>query len=158
MMRDGKIGRNAVADSRAEEPFVRALRKLRTRYEGKSVSTKQMLEVFEGELPSSVWYEGSRSLAWFYDGWINGTALPHVELHSLKFADKDGVTSVSGNITQSDAPNGLVTPVPLYAVAGGKSVLLGRIFAEGATTSFHLSGPAGTRKVVVDPQQTLLTR
>jgi len=159
MMQDGE--RRAGKQSGAgpdDEPFVRALRKLRTRYEGKSMSTNELLKVFEEDLPPSSWYEGHRSLSWFYDGWVNGTALPHFELQNVKYADKPGLTTITGTIAQKDAPDGLVTLVPLYAVAAGKTVLLGRVFADGPATSFHVSAPAGTRKVVVDPQQTLLTR
>ena len=151
--RHGK--QNAVSN---DEPFVRALRKMRERYEGKSISTSDLLKVFEEELPQDSWYEGHKSLSWFYDGWVNGTALPRFELQSVKYVDKGGATVVTGTIAQKDAPDGLVTPVPLYGAARGRTVLLGRIFADGPTTSFHLSAPAGTRKVVVDPQQTLLTR
>ena len=159
MMQDAerRIGKYGGAAS-DDEPFLRALRKLRDRYEGKSFSTNELLKVFEEELPSSTWYEGHKSLSWFYDGWVNGTALPHFELQGVKYADKAGFTMITGSIAQKDAPDGLVTPVPLYAVAGGKTVPLGRVFVDGPTTSFHLSAPTGTRKVVVDPQQTLLTR
>jgi Peptidase family M1 domain len=162
MMQDGsrRTGKKGgdLPDDRGDEPFVRALQKLRTRYEGKAISTTEMLRVFEGELPPGIWYEGKKSLSWFYDGWVNGTALPHFELQGVKYADKPGTTIISGTITQRDAPDGLVTPVPLYAVVAGKTVPLGRVFADGPATGFRLSAPAGTRKVVVDPQQTLLTR
>jgi len=59
---------------------------------------------------------------------------------------------------QKDAPEDLVTPVPLYATRAGKLVFLGRVFADGAETPFHLTAPAGTHKIVVDPEQTLLGR
>jgi hypothetical protein len=50
-----------------------------------------------------------------------------------------------------------VTSVPIYAVSSGKTpVLLGRVFADGAETSFHLSAPSGTRKLVLDPYETIL--
>jgi hypothetical protein len=61
-------------------------------------------------------------------------------------------------ILQKDAPKDLVTPVPLYAAHNGKLTFLGRVFADGPETPFHLSAPAGTRKIVVDPEQTLLAR
>jgi hypothetical protein len=109
-------------------------------------------------LPPSLRYEGHKSLDWFYDGWINGTALPHLELQSLKYAQKPGGTTISGNILQKDAPKELVTAVPVYAVLPGKTVLLGQVFADGPETSFRLSAPAGTRKVILDPNRTLLTR
>jgi hypothetical protein len=158
MMLDAERHGKHSAVSSDDEPFVRALRKIRERYEGKSISTNDILKAFEEELPQGSWYEGHKSLSWFYDGWVNGTALPRFELQSVKYVDKAGATVVTGTITQKDTPDGLVTPVPLYAVASGRSVLLGRIFADGPTTSFHLSAPSGTRKVIVDPQLTLLTR
>jgi hypothetical protein len=37
-------------------------------------------------------------------------------------------------------------------------VLLGQVFADGPETSFHFTAPAGTRKIVLDPNRTLLTR
>jgi hypothetical protein len=66
--------------------------------------------------------------------------------------------NASGVIVQKDAPADLVTSVPLYAARGSKLEYLGRVFADGADTPFHLTVPAGTRKIVVDPEQTLLAR
>jgi hypothetical protein len=137
---------------------LRALNKTRQRFQEKSITTHDLLQVFEEELPPSLWFEGKQSLDWFYEGWVNGTALPHFELHGVKYTQKPGGSVVTGTIVQDDAPKDLVTPVPVYAVGGGKTVLLGQVFADGPETSFHLSAPAGTRKVVLDPYQTLLTR
>ena len=142
----------------AEEPFVRALRRMRERFEGKAITTRELLQVFEEELPRSLWYEGRKSLDWFYQGWVSGTAVPRFELRSLKYADKPGATVVSGVILQKEAPEDLVTPVPIYASRAGRTVLLGRVFADGPETSFHLSAPEGTRKILIDPRQTLLAR
>ena len=59
---------------------------------------------------------------------------------------------------QKEAPEGLVTSVPVYAVNAGKQmVLLGRVFADGEESSFHVSAPAGTHKIVLDPYETILT-
>jgi hypothetical protein len=52
----------------------------------------------------------------------------------------------------------LVTSVPVYAAMAGKqTVLLGRVFADGEESSFHLPAPAGTHKIVLDPNGTILT-
>lgn len=65
---------------------------------------------------------------------------------------------VSGTILQKDAPQDLVTSVPIYGVVTGKQpVLLGRVFADGEESSFHLSAPAGTHKILLDPNDTILT-
>ena len=76
----------------------------------------------------------------------------------MKYAAKTGGSAVTGTIVQKDAPKELVTVVPVYAVLAGKNVFLGQVFADGPETSFRLPAPAGTRKVVLDPYQTILTR
>ena len=79
-------------------------------------------------------------------------------LDSKVFGSKDrGETWTAGTIVQREAPEDLITPVPLYAEEAGKPpVFLGRIFADGRETTFRLRVPSGTRKILLDPQQTLL--
>ncbi len=162
MMRDAETtpgSRRTVADEpKSEESFIRALRTVRERYEGKSITTRELLRVFEEQLPPSLWYEGKKSLDWFYQGWINGTAIPKLELQAVKYTDKAGSTAISGTILQKNVTNELVTSVPVYAAVGGKALLIGRIFADGPESQFHLTAPSGTRKIILDPNQTLLTR
>jgi len=140
------------------EPFVRALRKLRERYQGRAISTRELLSVFGEDLPPALRYEGKKSLDWFLESWINGTALPKLELKAVKFTPKESGTLVTGTILQNEAPEDLVTSVPVYAVIAGKQpVLLGRVFADGAESSFQISAPASVRKIILDPNQTILT-
>jgi hypothetical protein len=140
------------------EPFVRALRKLRERYAGKALSTRELLDVFAEDLPPSLRYEGKASLDWFLDGWVNGTSLPRLELKSIKFTPKANATIVTGVIHQKDAPDNLVTSVPIYAVVAGEApVLVARVFADGDESSFRLSAPARTQKLLLDPNATVLT-
>ena len=159
MMKDAAVqDASHKPQSTLDEPFVRALRKVRERYEGKPLSTKELMDVFAEELPSSLRYEGKSSLDWFLDGWINGTSLPQLELKAVKFAPKGTGSVVTGTILQKDAPQDLVTSVPVYAVMPGKQLfLLGRVFADGEESSFHLSAPAGVHKIVLDPNETILT-
>jgi len=157
--RSGKARLSEVSETRmADEPFTRALRKLRDQYQGKPMTTREMLTVFEENMPPALWFEGHKSLDWFYEGWINGTTLPRLELQNVKYNDKPGSTSITGTIVQKDAPQDLVTAVPVYSTLGSRTVLLGVVFADGPETSFHLSAPAGARKAVLDPYHTLLTR
>jgi len=144
--------------SGADEPFVRALWKVRERYQGKAISTRELIAVFAEDLPPALRYEGKDSLDWFMDGWINGTDLPKLELKAVKFTAKGTSTIVSGTIVQKDASADLVTSVPVYAVIGGKRpVFLGRVFADGEETTFHLTAPVDGRKIVLDPNGTILT-
>jgi len=145
-------------DSPLEEPFVRALHKLRDRYQGKAISTQELLDGFAEELPPSARYEGKSSLEWFLDGWVNGTSLPRLQLQAVKFIPRAHGVVVTGSIQQKEAPDTLVTSVPIYAAGPGKELaLLGRVFADGPESSFRLNAPAGTRRVVLDPYGTVLT-
>jgi hypothetical protein len=161
MMRDGeeKSGpRSHRKEEIAEEPFFRALRRLREQYQGKSITIRELFQAFEEQLPRSLWYEGHQSLDWFYQSWVNGTAVPNLQVSGVKYVQKNGVNLVTGNILQKSAPDDLVTSVPVYAVGAGKNVFLGRVFADGPQTQFHFPAPAGTHKVVLDPNQTVLTQ
>jgi Peptidase family M1 domain len=159
MLQDGatEARRNDPNHNTVEDPFVHSLRKFRERYEGKAITTRELLQVFAEDLPPSLRYEGKASLDWFLEGWVNGTSLPKLELQSVKFAAKANGVAVTGLIRQKDAGDNLVTSVPIYAVSGGTQVLLGRVFADGPETSFHLSAPPGTHKLLLDPYGTILT-
>ncbi len=108
-------------------------------------------------MPASLRYEGKPSLDWFYDSWVNGTAIPRFELAKVKFSEVNGKTMVAGTIAEKDAPDNLVTLVPVYSLLPRK-VLLGQVFVDDHEVQFRLTAPAGTRKVVLDPEHTLLTR
>lgn len=158
MLKDGDSGEGKAHSGENEEPFVRALRRVRQQYEGKAISTKGLMDVFAEELPASLRYEGKKSLDWFLEGWVNGISVPRFELKGVKFSSKGARVTVTGSILQKEAPQDLVTSIPVYAVAAGKQfVFLGRVFADGDETSFRLSAPAGTRKIVLDPFETVLS-
>ena len=140
-----------------DDPFVRVLRKIRNRYAEKDITTAQFFESFEEELPPSLRYEGHKSLDWFVASWVNGVAMPRLNLQNVKYSAQNGGTLVSGTILQKEAPPDLVTSVPIYSVQTGRPVLLGRVFADGPETTFRLKAPSGTKRILVDPNQTLLT-
>jgi len=157
-MRDSEARRSsAAASTLSDEPFVRALRQLRDRYSGQAIDTADLMHVFEEELPRNAWYEGKQSLDWFYRGWVNGTAIPKFILQGVRYADHAGATTVTGTIVQQNAPDDLVSYVPIYSSGAGRVELMGRVFVDGSRTRFRLSARAGTRKIEIDPQRTLLT-
>jgi Peptidase family M1 domain len=163
MLRDSEAvshSRKGRASSRAnsDEPFFRALRKLRERYADKAITTEQLIHVFEEELPRPLWYENRHKLDWFLEGWIEGTAIPELEAHEVRIADKAGVTTVTGVIVQKGAPEDLVTAVPVYATTPANSlVFLGEVLADGPETAFRLTAPGDVHKIVLDPNQTILS-
>lgn len=142
-----------------DEAFWRVLRLLQERYAGKMMTLEDVQRAFEENLPRSLWYEDHKSLDWFFDGWVNGTAIPRLRLANEKFLRKGNFVLATGTIEQEDAPADLITSVPIYAVVRGKApVLLGRVFADAPNTRFRLRAPAGAHKLLLDPYQTVLTR
>ena len=128
--------------------------KLRERYEGKAISTRELLDVFAEDLPPSLRYEGKASLDWFLEGWVNGTSLPRLELQSVKFTAKANGVAVTGVIRQNDAGDNLVTSVPIYAVLSGKApVLMGRVFADGTETFVSLVRASGNPQAFAGSQR-----
>jgi hypothetical protein len=159
MLRDCEgTSRSRNRQTSADEPFFRTLRKIRERYAGKSLTTQEFFRVFEEELPRPLWYEKRHSLDWFVDGWINGTAIPTLEARDVRIMPKEQAAVASGVIVQKDAPDDLVTAVPVYAQTAAKSlVYLGEVLADGTETTFRLPAPKDTRRIVLDPHRTILT-
>ena len=117
-----------------------------------------MVQGFEEELPRPLWYQNRHKLDWFLEGWIEGTAIPELGTRDIRVATKAGVTTVSGVIVQKDAPEDLVTAVPVYTTTASNTlVFLGEVLADGAETSFRLTAPSDARKIVLDPKQTILS-
>jgi hypothetical protein len=155
MLRDAsRTAENPAGDDRI---FLALLRNLVDRYQGKEITNADFEQAVEEVLPHSLWFENRKSLDWFFDGWVNGTAFPQLELAGVKFSRGAGGAAVSGTIRQKNAPPDLVTNVPVYGVVADRNVYLGRVFAEGDETRFTLAVPAEVKKVVLDPYQTVLT-
>ena len=145
--------------SRNDELFLKALRTLRERYAFKEATTADLQKVFEEFLPASLRFEGSRSLDWFFQGWVNGIAVPTISLSDVKIGGRGERVTASFAIEQKDAPEDLVTSVPIYAVIGeNRRAFVGRVFADGGQSKFRLPVPAGTRKLLLDPMNTVLRR
>jgi hypothetical protein len=121
------------------------------------MTTRDLIETLQEELPHSAEFEGKKSLEWFIESWINGSSIPRVEVKDVKITDKAIGTSISFKIEQSDAPETLVSSVPIYGLVGRQTIYLGRVFADGSETNVRLSGPAGVHKILLDPNHALLT-
>jgi aminopeptidase N len=137
--------------------FLALLRNIVDRYQGKEITNTDFQQAIEAVLPPALWFEDRKSLDWFFDGWVNGTAFPQLEVAEVKMAGSAGTVKVSGVLRQKLAPPDLVTSVPVYGVTGEQQIYLGRVFAEGEETRFSISAPVEVKQLVLDPYQTVLT-
>jgi hypothetical protein len=136
--------------------FFGVLRKLQEQFAGKSMATRDLRAAFEAALPQDLRFEGRKSLDWFFDEWVSGTAVPRIELKQVRF-NKGPNRSVSFTITQSECPKTLITSVPIYIEKdSGPPVFLARVFADGLETEFRLDVPAYAKKLLLDPYRTVL--
>jgi len=123
------------------------------------ISTRDLQHAFEQVLPPALFYEGQKSLDWFFDSWINGASIPQFSLESLRIAPGTGKVRVTGVIRQSFAAKDMVTAVPVYTVDnGGNQHFLAFVFADEPKTEFQLTAPAGTKDLVLDPENMILKR
>ena len=91
-----------------------------------------------------------------HDDWVRGVGIPH---YRVKYTVKrlDSGYLVRGKLYQSSVPRGFIAPVPLFVnIGSGKPLPLGTVIASGEETSFHFVTPNAPRKILVDPQMTLL--
>ncbi|PYU85040.1 MAG: hypothetical protein DMG51_09635, partial [Acidobacteria bacterium] len=63
---------------------------------------------------------------------------------------------IRGKLFQTGVPRSFVASVPLYAAGAGHGAFLVTVVAAGPETSFQFIAPNLPRKIVVDPQMTLL--
>ena len=141
----------------SDQVFLALLRSLYDRYQGQEITNAAFERAAEDVLPKSLWFDGHKSLDWFFDGWVNGTAFPRFEIKDARFSTRTGKPMVSATLRQIDAPEDLVTSIPVYGTAGDTKVFLGRVFAEGQETRISLPVPPGVKRLVLDPYQTVLT-
>lgn len=158
MLEDGTRASREKSKSSGDDLFLQVLRTLLRRHRDSGMSTDDFRRAFEEVLPDSLRFEGRKSLDWFFDGWVNGTAIPTIDVSTVKFSKQNEQQFVSGVIRQHDAPYDLVTSVPVYAQEGEKLDYLGRVFAVGEETRFRLRTRGAARKIVIDPFHTILTR
>jgi hypothetical protein len=155
MFRDAS--RTAENPEGSDQVFLALLRGLYDRYQGKEITNSDFERAVEEVLPKSLWFEDRKSLDWFFDGWVNGTAFPRFEIKEARFSARTGKPTVSATVRQIDAPDDLVTSVPVYGLVGDNKVFLGRVFAEGQETRISLPVPPGVKRLILDPYQTVLT-
>ena len=139
--------------------FFSALKGLLAASPSHKISTLDLQRAFEQVLPAALNYEGHKSLDWFFDSWINGNSIPRFSLQGVRMTPVAGKLKITGTLLQDHAAPDMITAIPLYAVdAGGASRFLAFVFADDAKTEFTLSAPAGTKEIVMDPEETVLRR
>ena len=135
--------------------FQALLRQLVWKYSYRALSTPDLQREVEAVMTPAMDLEGGRSMDWFFEQWVRGTGVPHYGVE-FSVAPTEKGFSVRGKLLQSDVPRSFIAPVPLYFNDGGRHVYLGTVNTTGPETSFHFNATVAPRKLLIDPQLTLL--
>ena len=136
--------------------FTALLHTLATKYAYRALSSGDLQHEVEAVMTPGMDLEGGRSMEWFFEQWVRGTGIPRYRVEFNARPGDKGIV-VRGKIFQEDVPRSFVAPVPLYAAgAGGRPTFLGTVIAAGPETSFHFTTKLEPRKILIDPQMTLL--
>jgi hypothetical protein len=148
---------NSQTSTPSEGNFLRALREFAHRYAGKTATTDDFRQVLEEFLPQSARFEDKRTLSWFFDEWVRGSSVPQITLRHANIRKRGESTVASFDVHQEACPDSLITSVPIFAeLPASKRIFVQRIFADGHDSHFELKVPAGTRRLLIDPNRTLL--
>jgi len=157
--------REMMREPQAQDPDARfhsALKQILEERRGKTMSNRDVQRIFEAHLPAALKYEGSTSLDWFFEGWVNGSAVPEFSIKTAKMAKyKNGSAAFYGTIIESGAPDRLVTLVPIYAESldpAKTPTYLGSVFVDESEVNFSFPAPPGSGKLLLDPYRAVLRK
>jgi hypothetical protein len=146
--------------AKGDQAFREALHSLRKHYAHTNITIRELQKEMESHISHVSSDDSSvrHTLGWFFEGWVNGTAIPKITLKDVRFKSTGKQTVATFTVVQDECPDTLMTEVPIYAVdANNRYKLLRRVMADGPETKARLTIPAGTRRLSVDPEWTLLT-
>jgi hypothetical protein len=135
--------------------FTALLQTIVTKYAYRALTTDDLRREVEAVMTPGMDLEGGRSMEWFFEEWVRGTGIPHYRVEYAVHHTEKG-NQIRGKLYQTGVPHSFIARVPLYAAGAGHSTLLGTVIAAGAETSFHFDTSNPPRKIIVDPQMTLL--
>lgn len=136
--------------------FIAFLHSLLADYRQRPLSNDDLEREIENVMTPSMALEEKHSMAWFFDQWVHGSGIPRYSAQYTAQPKGSGF-SVSGTLTQEGVPESFIAVVPIYAQSvTGRQTLLGNVVTSGRQTQFRFLVSAGPKRLLIDPQQTLL--
>jgi aminopeptidase N len=114
--------------------FKGMLRDFLASHRGRPVTTEDFKAVVEKHMTREMDVNGDRSMNWFFNQYVYGTALPTYTF-TQTVSSEAGQPAVSFTITQSGVSDGFVMLTPIYVeLQDGRFVRLGSATVRGNTT------------------------
>jgi hypothetical protein len=97
------------------------------------------------------------NLDWFFSQWVYHTELPSYRMEYQVQDQPDGKVLLSGTITQENAPEDWIMPLPVLISFGKNQEARGTVLAHGPKAPFQIRLPAKPQKVELDPHHWVLS-
>jgi hypothetical protein len=144
------------ASKNPDERFVGLLHGLLESHRYRALTTEDLQKAVEHIMTPAMALEGGRSMDWFFEQFVRSTGVPAYEMEYSVRPGPNGFL-VRGKLIQKNVPDDFVLSVPIYGQAqGSKPALLGHVVTSGDETSFQFVAAAAPRRLLIDPQMTLL--
>jgi len=142
--------RNLMLDFRTmkEDAFSAMMQDFYGQYRGRRATTHDFQRVVEQHL--------NLPMDWFFDEWVNGTAIPTYILswHAEPAADHRYALHI--RIRQEDVPKDFIMPVPLEIEMGDGARAYVRVNVRGPVTEATLPLPAEPTQLELNPLESVL--
>ncbi len=142
--------RNLMLDFRTmkEDAFAAMMADFYREYRGKHATTRDFQRVVERHLDAP--------MDWFFDEWVNGTAVPTYiySWHADSTADHKYLLRL--RIRQEDVPEAFMMLVPVRVELAGGGHAFVRVNAQGPRAEFQFRLPAEPTEVELNPLQSVL--
>jgi aminopeptidase N len=144
------------ASKNPDERFIGLLHSLLESHRYRALSTEDLQKAVERVMTPAMDLEGGRSMDWFFEQFVRSTGVPAYELEYTVRPGPKGFL-VRGKLIQKNVPDDFVLSVPIYWQSqGSKPAFLGNVITSGEETSFQFVTVALPKRLLIDPQMTLL--
>ena len=142
--------RNLMLDLRTmkEDTFTAMMQDFYQQYRGRRASTRDFQRVVERHV--------GLPMGWFFDEWVDGTAIPTYILSWRTDPEPDHRYLLRLRVRQEEVPKDFQMPVPLrIEFADGRELYL-RVIVRGPATEGELRLPAEPKRLELNPLESVL--
>ena len=143
--------RNLMIDLRTmnEAAFIAMMQDFYARYRGGRASTRDFQQIVEDHM--------GIDMSWFFDEWVQGTAIPSYVFSWHAEPAQGGHYTVRLRVRQEDVPEHFIMPVPLkIGFADPSMYAYVRIKVTGPVTEVTLDLPAEPTRLELNPLESVL--
>lgn len=132
-----------------EDVFMKIMKEFFTTYQGKEATTKDFQRIVEKNI--------GQDISWFFDQWIDGTAIPEYHFAYKPEKQPDGKYKVKVRIMQKNVPADFKMSVPIKIVFQSGDIARIRVLMTGEKAEFDLPTlPQEPKEVIFNDLESVL--